>query len=290
MSPLYSLLKRGSRWCWKSAQAEEFKAAKQALQADSLLVHFDSSKQLILACDASPRGLGAVLSHIMEDGQERPIAFASRTLTSAEQGYSQLEKEGLAVIFAVKKFHNYLYGRHFHIESDHQPLSYLFNHNKAISSTASARIQRWALTLSAYHYTICHKAGRHLSNADGLSRLPRPLTTSSDQLPGEWIQLVDHLSSTTINAAHIKRWTATDPILSRIQHYMLQSWPQASLGDDFKPFVTRKSILDGCILWGSRVVVPPQGRPQVLEELHEGMQNENASTLLHLVAKNGYRH
>ena len=110
LSPLYSLLKRGLRWCWKSAQAVAFKAAKQALQANSLLVHFDSSKQLILACDASPRGLGAVLSHIIEDGQERPIAFASRTLTSAEQGYSQLEKEGLAVIFAVKKFHDYLYG------------------------------------------------------------------------------------------------------------------------------------------------------------------------------------
>ena len=188
----------------------------------------------------------------MEDRQERPIAFASRTLTSAEQGCSQLEKEGLAVIFAVKKFHDYLYGRYFHIDSDHQLLSYLFNHNKAISSTVSARIQRWALTLSAYHYTIRHKAGRHLSNADGLSRLPRPLTTSSDRFPGEWIQLVDHLSSTTINAAHIKkRWTVTNPILSRVQHYILQGWPQVTLGDDFKPFVTRMSelsILDGCIL------------------------------------------
>ena len=111
-----------------------------------------------------------------------------------------------------------------------------------------------------------------MSNADGLSRLPRPLTTSSDRLPGEWIQLVDHLSSTTINAVHIKRWTATDPTLSRVQHYILQGWPQASLRYDFSPFVTRKSelsILDGCILWGSRVVVPPQGRPQVLEELHD---------------------
>jgi len=63
----------------------------------------------------------------MEDGQEHPIAYASRTLTPPEQGYSQLEKEGLAVVFGVKKFHNFIYGQHFHIDSDHQPLSYLFN-------------------------------------------------------------------------------------------------------------------------------------------------------------------
>ena len=91
-------------------QEEAFQAAKQALPVNSLLVHYDSSKPLLLACDVSPKGLGAVLSHVMEVGQERPIAYASRTLTPAEQGYSQLEKEGLAVVFGVKKFHNCIYG------------------------------------------------------------------------------------------------------------------------------------------------------------------------------------
>ena len=108
----------------------------------------------------------------MEDGQERPVAYTSRTLTPAEKNYSQLEKEGLAIIFGVKKFHNYLFGRKFSIESDHQPLSYLFSETKGISQTALSRIQRWALTLSAYQYTIRHKSGTTLSNADALSRLP----------------------------------------------------------------------------------------------------------------------
>ena len=89
----------------------------------------------MVACDASPLGLGTVLSHIMPDGQESPIAYASKTLTVAERGYSQIEKEGLAVVYAVTKFHNYLYGQKFLIESDHQPLTSV---QKAILSTASA--------------------------------------------------------------------------------------------------------------------------------------------------------
>ena len=95
-----------------------------------------------MTCDASPYGIGTVLSYTMEDGTDRPIAYASRTLTTAEKKYSQLEKEGLAIVFGAKKFHNYLYGRFFYIESDHQPLSNLFNEAREIPRMASSRIQR----------------------------------------------------------------------------------------------------------------------------------------------------
>ena len=123
---------------------------KDALQEDALLVHIDPYKPLIVACDASQYGHGAVLSHKMDNDKERPVAFASRTLKPAEKKYSQLEKEGLAIIFAVNKFHRYIYGRHFIIESDHKPLSFLFSELKGIPVLASSRIQRWSLTLSAY--------------------------------------------------------------------------------------------------------------------------------------------
>ena len=143
--------KRGNgAWCWGNDQSKSFEAAKAALQADTLLVHYDLSKPLILACDVSPYGIGSVLSHILENGEERPVAYASRTLSPAEKNYSQLEKEGLAIIFGVKKFHNYLFGRKFTIESDFQPLYYLFSESKGVPQLASARIQRWALTLSTY--------------------------------------------------------------------------------------------------------------------------------------------
>ena len=132
LQPLYKLLCKKSRWVWGQEQDRAFSKAKEALQQDSLLVHFDPSKPLILACDASPYGVGAVLSHTMGDGTERPIAYASRTLTDAEKRYSQIEKEGLAIVFGVKKFHSYLFGRSFTIESDHQPLSFLFGEKKGL--------------------------------------------------------------------------------------------------------------------------------------------------------------
>ena len=213
---LYQLLKKGVKWQWNRQHDEAYSTAKSALQDDSLLVHYDSTRQLVLACDASQYGLGVVLSHIMDDGQERPVAYASCTLTPAEKNYSQLEKEALGVVFAVKKFHNYLFGRHFIIESDHRPLSYLFNSSKVISPTASSRITRWTLTLSAYTFTIRYKPGEDLGNADALSRLPRSQTTDADRQPAELIHLLQHLSSTTINAASIRRWTDTHPVLSKI--------------------------------------------------------------------------
>ena len=92
-----------------------------------LLQHYDPAKPLSLSTDASPHGIGVVLSHVLEDGLERPVAYASRTLTDVEKRYSQLDKETLAIVFGVKHFHHYLYGRKFTIASDHKPLQYLLS-------------------------------------------------------------------------------------------------------------------------------------------------------------------
>ena len=160
LAPLYSLLHKNAIWKWETAQQTAFSEAKKLLVSSQVLVHFDASKPLFLSCDASPYGVGAVLSHKLDDGSEHPIAFASRSLSPAEQKYSQLDKEGLAITFGVKRFHHYLLGRRFTIYSDHKPLQHLFGRSRAIPPMASARIQRWALTLSAYDYEINYKLGK----------------------------------------------------------------------------------------------------------------------------------
>ena len=211
------------------------------MQADSLLVHFDNTKPFVLTCDASPYRIGAVLSHTMKDGSNRSIAFASRTLTVAEKKYAQLEKEGLAIVFGTKKFHNYLYGREFTIEYDHNPLFFLFSERKGIPHLASACIQRWALTLSAYTYTICYKAGREISNVDALSCLPLPVTTLSDCLPEELVNLLDHLPTTLLSGAEIRQHTDRDPILTKVRRCVLSGWPISQDSVDLNPYKTRKT-------------------------------------------------
>jgi len=271
LTPLYSLLNKRQQCGWNNKQQVAFQCAKDALQSDALLIHYDPAKPLVLACDASDYGVGAVLSHVVDGGKERPIAYISRTLSAAEKHYSQLEKEALAIIFAVKKFHRYLIGRHFTIESDHQPLKTLFGETSKIPNMAPSRIVRWAIILSAYHYSIRYKSGKQLNNADALSRLPRSVSTSKDCVPADVVAVVDHLSSTAVNAQAVKEWTAKDPILSCVHRFVLSGWPTHKLTSEFQPYVSRKdelSVLDGCVLWSSRVIIPPRGRQPLLEELH----------------------
>ena len=137
LAPLHNLLCQNAKWSWTCIHDEAFTQAKSLLHSSSLLVHYDENKPLIIACGASPYGVGAVLSHRMADGSELPVAYASRSLSPAEKKYSQLEKEALAVIFSVRKFHDYVYGRKFILYSDHKPLQYLLSESKQTPSHAS---------------------------------------------------------------------------------------------------------------------------------------------------------
>ena len=270
--PLYRLLHKDVTFQWTDECREAFQNAKELLQSSSLLVHFDKSKELILSCDASSYGIGAVLGHKLDDGSEKPIAYVSRTLSAAEKNYSQLEKEGLAIVFGVRKFDQYLRGHHFIIYSDHQPLKYLFNEDRPVPPMASSRIQRWALTLGAYQYSICHRSGSSMANADALSRLPLSDTESFVPVPGDVHLLFDVLSTSIVTASHIKEWTDKDPVLSRVRRFVLSGWSNVSFDPQLQPFYNRReelSVVDGVILWGARVIIPAAGRDIILEQLHD---------------------
>ena len=119
-----------------------------------MLAHYNPKLPLYLASDPSSYGIGADISHKYSDGSEKPIAFASRTLTSTKHNYAKLEKEALAIIYGVKNFHKYIYGRLFVLVTDHKPLTTIFHPHKGIPPLSTARLQCWALTLSALNCTI----------------------------------------------------------------------------------------------------------------------------------------
>ena len=272
LEPLHLLLRQNQAWRWKEEQQQAFLAAKELLQSSSLLVHYDPSRELVISCDASPYGLGAVLAHVMEDGSEKPVSYASRTLSKAERNYSQIDKEALAVVFAAKKFHQFLYGRHFKIYTDHKPLLGLLSSDKAIPSMASGRVQRWALTLSAYEYDLVYRRGKENGNADGLSRLPLSSEPKETPIPAEVVHLMETIQASPITAIQIKQWTARDNVLAQVLKYVQHGWPEHVDDLDLKPYFPRRcelSLHNGCLLWGSRVVIPPRGREEILQLLHE---------------------
>ncbi|XP_044180073.1 uncharacterized protein K02A2.6-like [Acropora millepora] len=232
-----------------------------------------SKLEIQLAVDASPVGLGAVISHITEDGTERPIAYASRSLTKAERNYSVIEKEALAIIFGIRKFQQYLYGRKFTLLTDHQPLTLLFGPKRGIPPIAASRLQRWAIQLSAYQYEIRYRSSKQNANADAFSRLPSE-TKSENQ---DFEQKAEELNKlpvarVPINAKLLREETARDAVLSRALHFTFHRWPdQQEVPDNLKSYYRQRhelTVEDGCLLRGTRVVIPVKHQEAVLAELH----------------------
>ncbi|XP_003382034.1 putative integrase core domain protein, partial [Trichinella spiralis] len=198
---------------------DEYSGSTPLLSSDAVLTHYDGKKPLVLVCDASPHGTGAVLCHKLSSTQEIPIAFYSRTLSATERNYAQIDKEALAVIAGVKKFHEYLYGGQFTIITDHKPLLGVFVPKKETPQILSPRMLRWSILLIAYDYTINYRPGKEIANADA------------------------------------------------------RGWLKSVSDERLKPYVTRQheiSIHNGCLLWGSRVIIPLQARHKILKELHIG--------------------
>ncbi|OXA42471.1 Transposon Ty3-G Gag-Pol polyprotein [Folsomia candida] len=165
--PLNALLRGTQLFIWGEAQQKAFDLLKQELIHTVTLALPDFHKPFVLRTDASGVGLGAVLSNRDLDGTDRPIAFASRSLSHAERNYDGPELEGLAIIYAFKKFEHYLDGREFHLETDARALTYIHKHKDV-----NSKIMRWALRIQDFQFTVSHIAGTQNVVADALSRAP----------------------------------------------------------------------------------------------------------------------
>lgn len=251
LSPLNDLLQVNKAWNWTAKCQQSFQRSKEMLLNSDVLVHYDMTKPLILATDASPYGVGAVLSHLV-NGKERPIAFVSRTLTKTEKQYSQIDKEALGIIFGVKKFHQYVYGRQFTLVTDHRPLTALFGPNRPIPTLAAARMQRWALTLSAYSYTIQCRTSALNANADCFSRLP--LNQGCEKSKPDVVEMfhIAMFEQLPLTAEQVGKETCNDEILSKVYAATMNGWTNEHSKDaELTPFYTRRleiSTHHGCLL------------------------------------------
>ncbi len=166
-APLTDLTKKGlpNRVSWDEPQQRAFQTLKDLLTREPILRMPCPEREFILQTDASDDGVGAVLMQEFPDGKF-PIAYASKKLLQREKNYSVIERECLALVFGVKKFQRYLYGKEFVLQTDHMPLSYLHK-----CKLENGRLMRWALFLQTYRFRLEAIKGKENVGADYLSRM-----------------------------------------------------------------------------------------------------------------------
>ncbi|XP_062534290.1 uncharacterized protein K02A2.6-like [Armigeres subalbatus] len=279
--PLDALLKN-AKFVWNSECQKSFRRFKEVLQSDLLLTHYDPSLAIIVAADASQSGIGACLLHRFPDGSLKSI-----------------EKEGLALVFAVTKFHRMLLGRKFTLQTDHQPLLRIFGQKKGIPVHTANRLQRWALTLLCYNFDIEYVSTTQVGYADVLSRLINGYVKAEEDFIIASIQLEDDIdiplqeaiSSLPVTFKAVRGATLQCPVLQQVIQYNQRGWP-SKIDDianaEVRPFFAHRdalSVVNGCVMMSNRLVIPDSFRQRILKQLdrgHPGMKRMKAIARSHV--------
>ena len=280
IEPLNRLRARDVRWKFGDKEREAFDELKRLISSTDVLMQYNPELPLKIDTDASKYGIGAVISHETKEG-ERPVEFASRTLSAAERNYSQIEKEALAIVWAVKKFHRYIYAREFKLVTDHKPLVFLFGEHKDIPEMGASRIQRWAMVLASYNYRIEFRRTKKHANADMCSRFPLGNTSDEgdiglqeDVFACDIDEVVDVFlakfeDKPLLNYLLISSYSRNDPGISKVIRNVREGLLKPGLlPPEYEQRRDELSVEHDCLLWGTRVVIPVKLRPNVLELLH----------------------
>lgn len=216
-APLRTLLIKSNAWIWNDEQQRAFDLLKKKLTETPVLKYYDVNEPVMLSVDASLKALGAVL---LQNNQ--PVAYAAKALTQTQQDYDQIEKEALAISWACKKFHEYVYGKKLTVESDHKPLESIFK--KSINQ-APARLQRIMIDLLPYSPAVQYTKGTEIPIADTLSRDSTQHTHTQNE-PELEVHLV--LSMTENIVDKMVKATAADEELQQIIPFIINGWPETS--------------------------------------------------------------
>jgi hypothetical protein len=258
VDPINKLLKKGTKFIWSIECQESFEKIKEMLINPPILSFPDLNREFCLTTDASTSGLGAVLSQVMEDGIERVIGYASRSLSDAERNYSATELECLGVVWACNYFRHYLYGRKFTVWSDHNPLVYLDN-----AKNKHSKVTRWRLDLAEYNYVIKYKKGIKNTNADALSRMYD--TDVEKTIQTKEINAVETRSFTKFKESMISSQNEDAKLKTIIEGLKEgKKVPNYVLKDGL---LYRSSNVKDCL----RIVIPESGIEQVFMMCHDDM-------------------
>ncbi len=273
--PLYKLTRTGVKWSWTKSCQNAFREIKHKLSSSTVLAHFNPNLPIGISCDSSSIGVGIVLYHVYPDGTERPIFYASKILNETERRYSQVEKEGFAIIYGLKKFYKYLCGRKFILITDHKPLLTIFGPKMQLPVYVATRLHHWSLFLSQFQYDVFYRKSEHHGNADALSRLRQNADRASTAVESQVNQVVsEQLEVIPVTANEIQKETVRDPVLCQVMQLMTSGWPQKLSQDApaLQPFFTRRAeltVVNGLLMLGMRVIIPVRLRKRLLQQLHE---------------------
>ncbi|XP_059056153.1 uncharacterized protein K02A2.6-like [Achroia grisella] len=270
-SPLRQLLKKDTVWQWDSIHDAAVQRLKELVCGAPVLALYSLTEPVVLSVDASSCALGAVL---LQGG--RPVEFASSTLTETQSRYAQIEKELLAIVYALERFHQYIFGRkNVVVETDHKPLEALFN--KSLNSVP-ARLQRMMLRAQAYNFKVIYKPGKYMHIADALSRAPLSELMKdhiSDEITEQTCFLIQNIRFSDSKIRAVRDATEKDDECKSIIRYIMRGWPsnkfdvdelvrsQWSYNESFE-------YIDGIIFKDNLVYIPRSLRAEMIQRVHDG--------------------
>lgn len=260
--PLRKLLHKDVEWHWNADMERAVGGIKAALTSIPVLSYYDVNQSVKLSVDSSSTAMGVCLMQA-----DKPVAYATRALTPAQQNYPQMVKEAMAIRFGCTKFHEYVYGKELLVESDHKPLETIF---KKPLTNAPMRLQKILWDVIQYSPRVVYVKGTQIPIADTLSR-----DSERNEVEKEETYSINALLSITDWAyRRFKNATERDPELAQLRDVLLKECPENEwLAEKMKRYATFRDELtfeNGLLFKANRVIVPSSERERVLRDLHIG--------------------